>query len=283
MDLDFESPRKIAKSLSRHLKIDVARKTIEIRERQVDFPHKIRNNIEELKTETNPQVFVDTIEDSLLKMIEESILDRKGLPCAEAELEVAIRFFPNALWYPLEHIYISVGPKKRELLPHKNLIHFVPFVPLFAKLGVESGWYSDNERGGLMTYRLGYGAAGIHGKRFNLLEYICLWFLSDNSWSDREQLKREAIRIDRICLGAMKGLRERGVFDKKDIIDFNLIEYIIKLQWKGMHEERLRYLLGWCPEAALAKIKEEGRSVEDEDEEMAALDPVNKKLRCRYH
>merc|ERR1712007_390985 len=97
---------------------------------------------------------------------------------------MGIRCFPNALWYPLEPIYNAGESRNSKLFQLDNLISFVPFVPVFAKLGMESGWYSERERGGLMTYQLVFGTqfgrrlyGPQFGRRLNLLEYLCLWFL----------------------------------------------------------------------------------------------------------
>ena len=277
--MDFEKPRKVAKSLSKHLKIDAARKTIEIRERQEGFPLEFQKVIEGLKSKTNLKVFVDTVEDSILKLIEGIIL-KKSHPVEEEQLEVAIRLFPNLLWYPIEHIRIS-GGSNHAIYRSENLIQFVPFVPLYAKLGIESGWYSERERGGLMSCRL--DRHGRYTRRLSLLEYICLLFMDEEIHTDEEARKQQNMLVDRICLGAMQRLRARGIFKKQDIMNYNLIDYMTKVQWKDTHDKRLRYLVDWCPQAAMAKIREEVGSVEDEDGGSPSMDRANMKLRRRYH
>ncbi len=282
MNIDFKRPRKIAKSLSRHLKIDVAQKAVEIREKQDEFPNEVRIAIRQLAKEPKPQVFVDSIEDSLLNMIEESILSRKEPDCTDAELEVAIRSFPNALWYPLEHTYISEGSKHSELFQLHKLINFVPFVPVFVKLGIESGWYSENERGGLMKYRLGYdgddSAMGHNRQRLNLLEYICLWYPDLEPHIHPEYRRQEGARIDRICARAMEGLSKYGAFGRQNIIEYNLHVCAVRMRWRGMHVNRLVYMnqffpdLNFAPEPNRKELKEAGSLLSDDNEEGAYME-----------
>eukprot|EP00531_Pseudo-nitzschia_arenysensis_P007925 CAMPEP_0116127692 /NCGR_PEP_ID=MMETSP0329-20121206/6971_1 /TAXON_ID=697910 /ORGANISM="Pseudo-nitzschia arenysensis, Strain B593" /LENGTH=252 /DNA_ID=CAMNT_0003621799 /DNA_START=165 /DNA_END=923 /DNA_ORIENTATION=+ len=252
---------------------------MEIRERKAEFPVEIQKAIEKLGSKTKPRVFVNKIEDSLLELIEGIILN-KSHPFEEEQLEVAIRFFPNLLWYPIEHVWIS-GGSNHPIYRSENLIKLVPFVPLYAKLGIESGWYSERERGGLMSYRLDRKVH--YTRRLSLLEYICLLVLDDDINPDEEMTKQQNILIDKTCLAAMERLRATGIFKKQDIMTYNLIDYMTKVQWKDTHEKRLRYLVEWYPQAAMAKIREEVGSVEDEDGESPTTNQTNMKLRRRYH
>lgn len=281
-DESFEMARKVAKSLSRHLDIDVARKTKEIRKRKSEFPSDICSAIDSLKDEKDPKAFVGAIEDATLQMIEESIVDNWcGIPCTDAELEVAIRFFPNALWYPFEHNRISVGINENILHPD-FLIPFVPFIPVFAKLGIESGGYAEEERGGLMAYRDRYGRYDSYGRYdTNLLHLICTATAGDRKrFPSEEEYRLKSLYADKVCLAAMQRLKDLGIFVKDDVYRHNLIGSITRRRHEDTHEQRLRYLVDWCPEALLEKINDLDGIGESEEME-SAHEPANKKLRCK--
>ena len=280
MDIDFQRPRKIAKSLSKHLNIDVAKKANEIRAKEAEFPPDIRKTIQTLKATSSPQDFVDAIEDSLLGMIEDSITSQKEeLPCTDQELEVAIRCFPNALWYPLEPIYNAGESRNSKLFQLDNLLCFVPFIPVFAKLGMESGWYSERERGGLLTYQLVFGAqfgrrlyGPQFGRRLNLLEYLCLWFLPLADHCQLEYVRQVGKRTDRICARAIEGLIHYGAFGRQDIMNYQFHVKAVRMRWIGVYEHRLMQLNQLFPELNLVADpnrkdkKEFGSILSDENE-----------------
>ncbi len=251
---------------------------MEIRKRKEEFPLEIQKAIDKLGSKTKPKTFVNTVEDSLLEFIEGIIL-KKPHPVEEDRLEVAIRFFPNLLWYPIEHIRIS-GGSNHPIYRSENMIQFVPLVPLYAKLGIESGWYSERERGGLMSFRL--DRYFHYTRRLSLLEYICLLVRDDDIHLDEEISRQQNILMDTTCLGAMERLRASGIFRKEDILNYNLIDYLTKVLRKDTHDKRLRYLVDWCPQAAMAKIREDVGSIEDDDGESPTTDPRNMKRQRRY-
>jgi hypothetical protein len=311
----FKHCRRIVKNLARHLKIDVAKKATKIRHRKNDFPAEIRSTIDEWKDEPDPNKFLGAIQDGLLQLIE-GAFDRIGIrpDCTQAEFEVAIRFFPNLLWYPL-----------RLLRQCENFVHFLPFVPVYAKLGVESGGYAERERGGMIVY----GDFPI----WNTLRVLCVITAEDVGDSgvclDEEEFRRRNNFVEKECLTAIVRLREMGLFKKEDMIEHDLITAMMRNQCRA-NDRRLQYLINWCPASALASIsankshtvvfdffrrvlcvnngvlfprrgarvpanQEEGNqfaqqpisynnvpgSGEDDEEEFEILEPANKKPRCK--
>ena len=136
------------------------KKKLEIVKRKSEFPVKIREAIEDA-IEESPQSFLRTIESKLLDLLWDNfkawpIDATKGLNCdrdTEAEVEVAIRFFPNVLSYDRYHGgYYPIYAQFRNFGGDENL-KAASFIPLFAKLGIELGQFEEEERGGLTGRR----------------------------------------------------------------------------------------------------------------------------------
>jgi len=212
-----------------------AQKKIAILERKQDFPGRLRTAIDEAKEENNlsPADFLSRIESKLADWLSENwdvvrIDKSKGLNCdrdTEAEVELAIRFFPKVLsmkrngrwpiFWQLSSLYGECNLKAAS------------FVPLFAKLAIELNQFTEEERGGLICGEL------------NVLRNLAENFRHEND-KDYHQL------VDETFLVVIKRLRESGLFKKDDMKKCDMIRNLCGRR-DSFPEHRFRYLVDWDP------------------------------------
>uniref|UniRef100_A0A7S4AA89 Uncharacterized protein n=1 Tax=Pseudo-nitzschia australis TaxID=44445 RepID=A0A7S4AA89_9STRA len=209
-------------------------------ERKSEFPAKLRSVIDEL-TEAHPDWFLWKMESELKNLFRGAyhrVEEARGLNCdrdTEAQVEIAIRFFPRIL----SEIYfgrkiICVQLSNRRWRRGRFNFKTASFVPLFAKLGVELGQFREEERGGLNV------------RNDNMLKII-----SGNHF-EAFGSKEHYRLVDETCVAIMKRLRELELFKKEDIIAYNLIGSL--LQGPVFPEQRFRFLVEWNPNCLAAFI-----------------------------
>ena len=223
-----------------HPSPDVQKK-FTIIERKEEFPGRVRTLIDEAKEENlSPYRFRLNIEKKLVDWLSENwwvdhIDESKGLNCdrdTKAEVELAIRFFPNALskqrnrrrCYP---IYWQLGNRSG-----KCNLKAMPFIPLFAKLGMELDKFTEEERGGLIC-----GGCNV------LVRFaVCNSHLVGDD-EEHQQL------VEKTSLAAMKELVENDLFKIEHICEYNMIgelcvQYIFS-------EQRFLYMANWDPDSLI--------------------------------
>ena len=211
-----------------------ARKKIAILERKEEFPGKLRPVIEKFK-ENEPEPFLRKLERKFLDLLCENyygvISETKGLNSdrdTEAEVELAIRFFPNVLSkrdrYGKSIIYRQLKSWKGEF----NL-KAVSFIPVLAELGIEFDQFEEDERGGLIS-----GGWNV------------LTDLAANCDDQRKRYDEQHQRlVDEKFLTIMKRLRQKGLLKKEDIRESYLIGTICCQS--VFPEQRFQYLVDWDP------------------------------------
>lgn len=222
-------------------------KKIAILEHKFGFPGRLRTAIDEAKEENlSPYRFRLNIEKKLVDWLSENwwvdhIDESKGLNCdrdTKAEVELAIRFFPNALskqrnrrrCYP---IYWQLGNRNG-----KCNLKAVSFIPLFAKLGMELGKFTEEERGGLIC----------GGCNVLVRLAVCNSHIGDDE--EHQQL------VEKTSLAAMQELGENKLFKIEDIREYNMIgELCVQYVFS---EQRFRYMANWDP-GSLILPSERGR------------------------
>ena len=114
----------------------------------------------------------------------------------------------------------------------------VPFIPLFARLGIELSQFEEEERGGLTG-------------RQNMLKELAVTAYKRHN----EEYQR---LIDGAFLSVMTRLREMNLFKKEDIRKYELI-WILLCSQHFFPAQRFRYLIDWDPDC-LAKCIMRGSS-----------------------
>ena len=179
-----------------------AQKKIAILERKQEFPGRLRTIIDEAKEDNiSPAEFLSRIESKLVDWLLENwrvvhIDESKGLNCdrdTEAEVELAIRFFPNLLSKKRMGRYLIFW-QLSSLYGECNL-KAASFVPLFAKLAIELNQIIEEERGGLIC-----GANNVFVR------------LAEN-FRERDDEEYQKC-VDNVFLAVMKKLRDDGLFKK---------------------------------------------------------------------
>ena len=158
----MDNIRRIINDLRINLSPDAQKKKDTIIKRKREFPGQLRTAIDEA-TEENllPAAFLSRIESKLADWLSENwkavnFDESKGLNCdrdTEAEVEFAIRLFPNVLSMKIDGRYLIYW-QSRNRNDEYNL-KTVSFIPLLAKLGIELNQgiephqFTEEERGGL--------------------------------------------------------------------------------------------------------------------------------------
>ena len=216
-------------------------KKVTILEHKFGFPGRLQTAIDEAKEENlSPYRFRLNIEKKLVDWLSENwwvdhIDESKGLNCdrdTKAEVELAIRFFPNALskqrnrrrCYP---IYWQLGNRSG-----KCNLKAMPFIPLFAKLGMELDKFTEEERGGLIC-----GGCNV---------LVRLAVCNSHLVGDDEEHQQ---LVEKISLAAMKELVENDLFKIEHICEYNMIgelcvQYIFS-------EQRFLYMANWDPDSLI--------------------------------
>ena len=237
----------------RHEHAAAAQKKLEVIQRKSEFPVKLQEAIEKWKEES-PGTFLSKIESRLMELLFENYnVDRldatKGLNCdrdTEAEVEAAIRSFPNVLSMKRRYRdYPIYAQLKSWRGGHCNL-KAVPFIPLLARLGIELSQFEELERGGLIWQER---RGGVTWHR-NVLEELAV---SEHNRDDEEYQRL----IDGAFLAVMTGLREINLFKKEDIRKYDLTWHLCREQF--FPAQRFRYLIDWDPDC-LAKCIMRGSS-----------------------
>ena len=196
-------------------------KKLAVIERKQEFPRKLRSTIEEaIEKKLAPAGFLFRIEKKLLDLLWENSSDdrideTKGFNSdrdTEAEVEVAIRFFPDVLTtirYNRYPIRAQLGSYR--LNPN---LKSVSFVPLLAKLAIEFDLFTEEERGGLAVAC--YKGSNV----FNVFFWLAIARDHDE---DKVNDEKHVQLVDESFLAAMKQLRENGLFKKEDIQKFDLV------------------------------------------------------------
>ena len=167
----------------------------------------------------------------------------------EAEVETAIRFFPEALsrkkmartdddglwfpgYYPIH--YLASIQNDVDLLFVICNVKAVSFIPLIARLALELGLFEEEERGGLLLK--GNGGS-------NVLRNL---MLSDNRLYTREHHES----VDDKYLRILVQLRKMGLLKKEDIQRYEMLHKLCD-QFFYFAEKRFRFLVEWDPSALL--------------------------------
>jgi len=140
----------------------------------------------------------------------------QGLDCdrdTKAEVQTAIRFFPNVLSREDEDDECSL-----QCLIRLNDLSFnfraVPFIAVLAWLGIELHQFGrGNQRGGLLV-------EDRYGK--NVLQ-----------------------RVENVCLAELVQLRRMGLLKKEDIREYDLLHNLSRSNY--FSENRFRFLAEWVP------------------------------------
>jgi len=245
-----------------------------ILERQEDFPKRIQlaiRNAERKHSRRKPKFFLNSIERDFADWLFEAAIitspEKSGETIygldderdTEAEVELALRFFPKVLCmrrYGLFPIFWLTKSTRS-----------VRFITLFARLGTELKLFRESERGGLVFGTNGsldvfsqlaatvtpsseqecaaavvYAAAstkrGIHsGSKHH-----------DGDGDAIEQHRQEI--IDAKFLQVLKSLRQANLMKRDDIREYKLID--ILCNQSVFPEKRFRYLVDWDPSSLLS-------------------------------
>jgi len=240
---------------ARHLQIN------SVLERKRNFPLRNRNKIDDLIKE-----FLDNLGNDIHYMIcdydvEAEAEDYDGLDSdrnTEAEVETAIRFFPNVLTRRKEVTWWYIDDDEDDddeddedgellypiqLLPcycdadenWKCNVKAVSFVPTLAKLAIEFGSFEEEERGGLLCQDYDGGD--------NILQEL---MYGDHIEGEHRGYYEHA--VDDVYLQVLIKLRKMDLLKKEDILRFVLLPKLCE-HYYYFSEKRFRFLVEWNPTA----------------------------------
>ncbi len=206
-------------------------KKLEILKRVHEFPIPLRETIQASKAE-NPKLFLSTLEKGLENLLYGGFWE-VGLDYnrdTHQEVETAIRFFPNIIagWKRPTHppIYAQLSNIKS-----------IPFIPLFARLGLEYDNFEEEHRGGLLYER---PAWGLYPNSWNALR-----ILVNNSfqeWYDEE----DHYLVDKHSAAVIQALGDSGFFRMRDIRLHDLARQLCYNH--SFPEHRFRCLVDYDPD-----------------------------------
>ena len=216
-------------------------KLISILGRKNKFPSRTRNKLTELVG-----VLLDDLENDVHAMLCDckSGDDYRGLDREQdtaAEVETAIRFFPNVLsrtvgcWnrYPIHYLYLASDGHGNNTCNLKA----ASFVPVLAGLGNELNQFEEKDRGGLLAK---------DGEGSNSLKVLV-----SSSRSSSPRYGEEHNRcVDNVFLSQLIHLRQIGLFKKEDILSEELLHYLCCEDYFA--ENRFRFLIEWDPSSLIA-------------------------------
>ena len=165
----------------------------------------------------------------------------------EAEVETAIRFFPNVLtrykevaWVDEDYSYYFYPLQLLAFTRHEDdtwwcSLKVVSFIPLLARLAIELGLFEEQERGGLLCQ-------DIDSK--NILENL---MGSDPTEIDNREHHEP---VDDEYLNFLIDLRKLGLIKKEDIQRYGLLHKLCH-QNCYFSEKRFRFLVEWDPNALI--------------------------------
>lgn len=211
-----------------------SQKKLSILKRQSEFPPFIQEAIDEWKEE-DAGSFVTKIENKVLNLLKYNQYygfdPTRGLNSdrdTEAQVELAIRFFPDLLsskkgFYPIIW-QLRSGSSNREFNSKAAV-----FIPLLAKLAIELKQCEEEERGGLVNH-----------------EWCVLMELASSNDYEKDHRDHDRL-VNETCLAVIKRLRQMDLFVKEDISKYNLIRNICCET--NFPEDRFRYLASWDPDS----------------------------------
>jgi hypothetical protein len=211
-------------------------KLISVLERKEHFPLFKRDEIDILIRE-----FLFNLGDDVHDMICDDTIDAgdyRGLDSdrdTEAEIETAVRFFPDVLsrrgrfnLYPIQLLVFTLG----ENMIRCNL-KAVSFIPIAASLALELGLFEEEERGGLL-FENDFGKNILH-----------------DLMTGRHNREHHEAADDKYLQVLIK-LREMGLLKKEDIKTYDLLNVLSsQSQCDYFAEKRFRFLVEWDPNALL--------------------------------
>ncbi|VEU44825.1 unnamed protein product [Pseudo-nitzschia multistriata] len=162
------------------------------------------------------------------------------------QVELALRCFPEVLTARRFGLYPIFWLAKS--------IHSVSFIPLFAKIGNESGLFQDFERGGLV-----FGGCGKYINVFSQLAAGVADAGHRNNASNNDHDQAYHRLVDEKFLASIKDLRESRLMEKKDIANHDLLGALHRQSI--FPEQRFRYLVDWDPRNTLLKKKAYGTTL----------------------
>ena len=196
------------------------------------FPSELRIVIDD-NQEDEPDIFLPKLENATKFYI---ICLLYNIPTTHPEsveeLEVAIRFFPKILSSKEDTGMYPIACLLNRWAGEYNM-KTVRFIPMFAVLGKEFGQFDERMRGGLITSR---------NARGNLLNELAT--VSDSTKHNDDEVQR---KMDEAFLVVLKELRRLGLFQKEDIIRYDLIGKILRQDI--FPAKRFLYLVAWDPTA----------------------------------
>eukprot|EP00751_Fragilariopsis_kerguelensis_P019343 CAMPEP_0170839086 /NCGR_PEP_ID=MMETSP0734-20130129/3785_1 /TAXON_ID=186038 /ORGANISM="Fragilariopsis kerguelensis, Strain L26-C5" /LENGTH=313 /DNA_ID=CAMNT_0011206661 /DNA_START=67 /DNA_END=1005 /DNA_ORIENTATION=- len=195
-------------------------------ERKKELPLRTRNKLNELVKELLSHT-KDDIHDMLCDQNED---DYRGLDSnrdTEAEVETALRFFPEVLPLLKDNLY----PIQRlcRFSNYKFNVKAASFVSILARVAIESHSFGEHERGGLL----------IEGVRFG--SSLCQ--LVDSSGPSHGEEHNQI--VNNLFLRLLVRLRQMGLLIKADIQEYQLTHKL--LNNIVFAENRLRFLIQWDP------------------------------------
>jgi len=225
------------------------RKKNSVLQRQNEFPLRIRTAIADAnRRKSSPKIFLQQVERALADWLFEVALsndvedkDATDGACyggpnderdTESEVELALRFFPRVLCLRRYGLFPILWLSKS--------IRSVSFIPLFARLGHESGLFPEFERGGLV-----FGSNGMDV--FSQLAATCNEDV--DGLCKRSDLEQQEI-VDAKFLEVIQKLRSFHLMTRKDIRTYKMID--ILCNQSVFPEQRFRYLVDWDPRSLLS-------------------------------
>ena len=208
------------------------------------FPVQNRNSIDELVDR-----FLEEVEDSVHDLLCNNDVDAdnyRGLDSdrdTEAEVETAIRFFPEVLSrredrfdeYPIQLLPCLYGDSAED---YRCNLKAVSFIPIVARLAVEFGMFEENERGGLL---LEEDEGEDNRNTLQLLVRSSNFYTFKNTDTEHNEL------VDDKYLQVLIHLRKLGLFIKEDIQRYELLNRLCNED--HFAKKRFHFLSQWDPNA----------------------------------
>jgi len=186
-------------------------------------------------------IFLDALGDDIHEMLFDDDVgeDYRGLDSdrdTEAEVETAVRFFPNVLsreggrygWYPIKSLSSTFDNSYSEVPNLKA----VSFIHLLARLAIEFDTFEHHERGGLLNLN---EDDDVHVDTLQCL--VC----SNGSMRGEEHNQL----VDNAFLEEFIRLRHMDLLKKDDILDYELVHGLCCQSYFA--ENRFRFLVEWNP------------------------------------
>eukprot|EP00536_Pseudo-nitzschia_multiseries_P008298 jgi/Psemu1/20147/gm1.20147_g len=197
-----------------------AHRKSEVLNRADGFPVTVREAIAEAREE-DAETFLSIVEERLVELLYGN--KGRGLDSNRdtgCQIETAISLFPEALCED----YWGIHPPIYAQLAY---LKSVPFVPLLARLGIESNLFREEERGGLF-YR----------------EWNVLRSLLNDDWRDWYDEEKQSL-VESSYASVVRSLRRMGIFRREDIVDHGLVGAMFDCV--SFREETFRFLVDWDP------------------------------------